>query len=65
MNKEAFVYTDRFNRTHTYDKNHLIFGNWEVKVKVGEELLYTSWGTSGDIFVRKHFGSPEKTSIKL
>jgi hypothetical protein len=28
LNKNVFVYAYKINRTHTYDKDYLIFGNW-------------------------------------
>ena len=34
-----YVYAHRTNKTHTYDPHYLIFGNWEIKIKSGGNIL--------------------------
>jgi hypothetical protein len=50
------VYAHRVNRTHSYDSNYLIFGNWEIKVKSGDNVLETNWGGNGDCFLKSQYG---------
>ena len=49
------VYAHRTNKTLTYDKNYLIFGNWEIKIKNGGNVLETTWGNNGDSFSKRKF----------
>jgi len=30
-------------------------GNWEIKVKVGEDKVECNWGGRGDSFRKKHY----------
>jgi len=33
----------------------LIFGNWEIKIKSGGNLLETSWGSNADSFSKRKY----------
>lgn len=63
--KNLFIYAYKVSRTHTYDENFLIFGNWEIKVKARTNILETNWGSNGDCFLRSYYGKEEKTKVKL
>lgn len=50
LTRDKFAFASRANKILTYDANYFILGNWEIKVKNGENILETTWGTKGDCF---------------
>lgn len=50
LNRDIFAFASRANKTLTYDENYFILGNWEIKVKNGENILETTWGSKSDCF---------------
>jgi hypothetical protein len=52
LSEERFLFASRINKTHSYDKNYLIFGNWEIKIKTGEKYLESSLGKKGSCFAK-------------
>jgi len=33
----------------------LIFGNWEIKIKNGSNMIETTWGSNADSFSKKKY----------
>ena len=64
LNRDVFAFASRFNKTLTYDENFFILGNWEIKVKVGENILKTDWGKKSDCFQYTTFGEDKKHTMK-
>jgi hypothetical protein len=56
LSNEHFLYASKTNKTHSVDRNYLMFGNWEIKIKVGENILYSDIGKKGGCFMRGSFG---------
>ena len=54
-----FLYASRTNKTHSCDINYLLFGNWELKLKVGETILNSDLGTRGDCFTKRAYNGPD------
>lgn len=37
--QQHFLYASKTNKTHSVDRNYLMFGNWEIKIKIGDKIL--------------------------
>lgn len=55
--RSRFLFAHKINKTHSYDPNYLIFGNWEIKLKAGEDFLQSKLGSKGDCFALTDFAS--------
>lgn len=59
LSQEHFLFASKTNKTHSVDRNYLMFGNWEIRMQVGEKELYSDAGKKGGCFMRETFGGRE------
>lgn len=65
LTKKAFAFASRVYKTQSYDENYLIFGNWQIKVKWGSDVLTTNWGTNGDCFRLRRYGGSQLLTLNV
>ena len=56
-----WAFANRITKTHSYDPNWLLLGNWEIKLKACSQQLESSWDGKGGVFTRAHFTSGQPT----
>lgn len=59
LSHKRFLYASKTNKTHSVDRNYLMFGNWEIKIKIGDRILDSDVGKKGGCFMRESFGGSE------
>ena len=59
LKHRRWAFANRITKTHSYDPNYLLLGNWEIKLKACSGELESTWDGRGGVFTKAHFKSSE------